>query len=211
MLLLGKMLAEYAMVVLQLVIAVFLPCRIRAFVHSGNDALCWPPTLRLQANLKAVLNFAISDLDMDSLFCILSDKYLLLDVPGAGSPEMMNCCHSGCDNCAYSRIFDCMTAARPKWIALYPYRKLVDGREHTPPWRALFPTANTVAQVNKDDFTARLNALPKRISMGPESSWSAITDHKFSIDFLNLFWHRVIAATSPAGQTLSAEQVMHYF
>ena len=28
----------------------------------------------------------------------------------AGTPEMMNCCHGGCSNCDYSRVFDSMSA-----------------------------------------------------------------------------------------------------
>jgi hypothetical protein len=56
------------------------------------------------------------------LFGRFADKELLLDIPGAGSPEMMNCCHGGCDNCAYSHVFDFMSAARAKWVPLYAYR-----------------------------------------------------------------------------------------
>lgn len=29
-----------------------------------------------------------------------------------GTPEMMNCCHGGCDNCDYSHVFDYMSSAR---------------------------------------------------------------------------------------------------
>ena len=43
----------------------------------------------------------------------------MLDVPGAGTPEMKDCCHGGCDNCDYSRVFDEMNAGKAKWVACY--------------------------------------------------------------------------------------------
>lgn len=52
----------------------------------------------------------INDIELIKLFGRLADKELLLDVPGAGTPEMMNCCHGGCSNCDYSRIFDSMSS-----------------------------------------------------------------------------------------------------
>ena len=80
------------------------------------------------------------DLDREAakLFGRFSDNYLLLDVEGAGSPEMMNCCHGGCDNCNYSHIFDNMTSGRPKWVPVYVNRNLIDGRDHMSPWSVLF-------------------------------------------------------------------------
>ena len=37
----------------------------------------------------------INDVFLTSMFGRLTDNYLLLDIEGAGTPEMMNCCHSG--------------------------------------------------------------------------------------------------------------------
>lgn len=70
----------------------------------------------------------ISEDELAKVFCRLADKQLLLDVPGAGTPELANCCHGGCSNCDFSRIFDEMNSARPKWIPLYTHRVLIDGR-----------------------------------------------------------------------------------
>ena len=52
----------------------------------------------------------INEIELIKLFGRLADKELLLDIPGAGTPEMMNCCHGGCSNCDYSRIFDYMSS-----------------------------------------------------------------------------------------------------
>ena len=32
---------------------------------------------------------------------------------------MKDCCHGGCDNCDYSRVFDEMNAGKAKWVACY--------------------------------------------------------------------------------------------
>ena len=53
------------------------------------------------------------ELELAKVFCRIADDYLLLDVPGAGTPEMKNCCHGGCDNCNFSRIFDEMESGKP--------------------------------------------------------------------------------------------------
>ena len=45
------------------------------------------------------------EVELTKLFGRMADKVLLLDVPGAGTVEMMNCCHGGCDNCDFARIF----------------------------------------------------------------------------------------------------------
>mmetsp|Transcript_3116 Transcript_3116/g.9319 ORF Transcript_3116/g.9319 Transcript_3116/m.9319 type:complete len:207 (-) Transcript_3116:352-972(-) len=64
-----------------------------------------PPTSRTSTALAAVAELAAAQ-----VFGRLADKKLLLDVPGAGTPEMRDCCHGGCDNCDYSRVFDEMNA-----------------------------------------------------------------------------------------------------
>ena len=101
------------------------PIRIKSILHSTSQ----------QTDID-------TDIDIDreaaKLFGRFADNYLLLDVEGAGSPEMMNCCHGGCDNCNYSHIFDNMTSGRPKWVPVYVNRKLIDGRDHMSPWSVLF-------------------------------------------------------------------------
>lgn len=125
----------------------------------------------------------------------LADKELLLDVPGAGSPEMMNCCHGGCDNCAYSHIFDSMTSGRAKWVACYPYRRLIDGREHCPPWSVLFSShqddiinQSSSLSLTKQQFIEKFQNLPSQLTLVPSISVpadepvsSAALEHFFSL------------------------------
>lgn len=116
----------------------------------------------------------INTREVAKLFGRFADKELLLDVPGAGTPEMMNCCHGGCDNCAYSHIFDFMSSARAKWIPLYIHRRLIDGREHTAPWAPLFSPDNET--ITKAQFSSRLQTLPLQLTMGPPQSVPADED-----------------------------------
>jgi hypothetical protein len=97
------------------------------------------------------------------VFGRLADRKLLLDVPGAGTPEMKDCCHGGCDNCDYSRIFDEMNAGKAKWVACYLERELIDGRCHEAPAKALFGDDECLSI---DEFVARLGALEPRPCMG---------------------------------------------
>ena len=41
---------------------------------------------------------SLDERELAKIFGRLADKMILLDVPGAGTPEMVNCCHGGCDN-----------------------------------------------------------------------------------------------------------------
>ena len=109
----------------------------------------------------------VSETQLAQLFGRLADKRLLLDVEGAGTPEMRNCCHGGCDNCDFSRIFDEMNAGKPKWVACYPFRRLVDGREHLPAWAPLFEADATISA---SDFADRVNDLDFRPAMGPRGA-----------------------------------------
>ena len=56
---------------------------------------------------------ALDERELTKLFGRISDKKLLLDVEGAGTPEMRDCCHGGCDNCPYSRVFDEVSVSVP--------------------------------------------------------------------------------------------------
>mmetsp|Transcript_22813 Transcript_22813/g.31288 ORF Transcript_22813/g.31288 Transcript_22813/m.31288 type:complete len:224 (-) Transcript_22813:72-743(-) len=104
--------------------------------------------------------------DSIMIFGRLADKELLLDVEGAGTPEMANCCHGGCDNCNYSRIFDSLSAGRAKWVALYTTRTLIDGRSHESPWAKIFPSEEAIS---KEEFVRRIQSLPYKPQMGPPS------------------------------------------
>lgn len=110
-------------------------------------------------------------LEQAKLFGRLADKELLLDVPGAGTPEMRDCCHGGCDNCDYSRIFDQMRAGKPKWVAGYAERELIDGRRHVPRWRAAFggEGVDADAPLDRAAFIEAIAALEYVPSMGPRT------------------------------------------
>lgn len=113
--------------------------------------------------LLPALATALSELNAAKLFGRLADKKLLLDVPGAGTPEVRNCCHGGCDNCDFSRVFDELNAGRPKWIPLYAERELIDGRRHESTWGALFEGDRLDATA----FVDKVRGLDYRPSMGP--------------------------------------------
>lgn len=106
---------------------------------------------------------ALDERELAKIFGRLADKMILLDVPGAGTPEMANCCHGGCDNCEYSHVFDQMNAGRAKWVPSYTYRQLIDGREHSSPWLKVFKNE---LEVTRDEFITRLIDLPYQMNMG---------------------------------------------
>ena len=54
-------------------------------------------TLSQVAALSAVAS-KVTEQAAAQVFARLADKKLLLDVPGAGTPEMKDCCHGGCDS-----------------------------------------------------------------------------------------------------------------
>lgn len=122
--------------------------------------------------------------DLVKIFNKLSDKELLLDVPGAGTPELANCCHGGCDNCAVSHIFDSLSSGRPKWIALYPYRRFIDGRDHSPRWMQLFEGLEAAQSV--DGFIRSFRAMDSQMTMGTPSIPDEDTD--VSYEALCSFW-----------------------
>jgi hypothetical protein len=110
------------------------------------------------------------------LFNKLADKRLLLDVEGAGTPEMTNCCHGGCDNCDFSRIFDEMNSGRPKWVPVYSRRKLIDGREHFSSWSTvLFEDKEEISQ---EEFVTSLKKIKSQMTLGAPSvpSTEELTD-----------------------------------
>mmetsp|Transcript_14059 Transcript_14059/g.43438 ORF Transcript_14059/g.43438 Transcript_14059/m.43438 type:complete len:210 (-) Transcript_14059:45-674(-) len=117
-----------------------------------------PPTSRTSTALAAVAELAAAQ-----VFGRLADKKLLLDVPGAGTPEMRDCCHGGCDNCDYSRVFDEMNAGKAKWVACYLTREHSDGRRHEAPLASIFGDDETLTA---DAFVERLADLEPKPTMG---------------------------------------------
>ena len=59
-----------------------------------------------------------------------------------------------------------MTSGKPKWIALYPYRKLIDGRDHLPLWVQLFEPNG---ELSKDEFIKKVKQIPYSPCIGPPS------------------------------------------
>lgn len=126
----------------------------------------WNSFSRYQTRCTIQIFAQLNDeVELAKIFCRLADDYLLLDVPGAGSPEMMNCCHGGCDNCAYSRVFDQMESGKPKWIPLYTSRTLIDGRQHKSSWSNIFGKDNA-REISKFKFVSAIKALQARNSLG---------------------------------------------
>lgn len=78
----------------------------------------------------------------------------------AGSTELSLCCHSGCDNCPYARIFDEMRSSRPKWIPLYTETKFIDGRYHKSKWYSDIFSSNHDTVLSKAEVIRNLWNMP---------------------------------------------------
>ena len=144
--------------------------------------------------------------ELTKIFGRMSDKMLLLDVPGAGTPEMMNCCHGGCDNCDFSHVFDNMSAGRPKWVPTYSYRKLIDGRDHHSAWSSIFDSEDSV--IDETTFVDRIKKLPYQMNMGPPSS--VPSDEEPTDETLHALWSKLIGTlhdTSTATTTIDAKRM----
>ena len=167
---------------------------------SASSRAVLPPSRRSVACFATLSDSR----ELTKLFGRMSDKMLLLDVPGAGTPEMMNCCHGGCDNCDFSHVFDNLTAGRPKWVPLYAYRKLIDGRDHTSPWAGIFTDGTDGGvvdgghSVDEATFIARVQALPYRMTMGPGESVPA--DEVPDEEALRDLWRRMGTALDALGE-----------
>ncbi len=116
-----------------------------------------------RATATAAPPAVVTEVTAAQVFGRLADKKLLLDVPGAGTPEMKDCCHGGCDNCDYSRVFDEMNAGKAKWVACYVEREHSDGRRHESPVRDLFGGDERLGVA---EFVARLGEVDPRPAMG---------------------------------------------
>lgn len=160
-----------------------------------------PPAHKRLPKLTALTD----ETEVAKLFNRMCDKYLLLDVPGAGSPGMINCCHGGCDNCDFSHVFDEMTSGRPKWVALYSYRRHQDGRDHIAPWSRLFSSDG--GRIGENEFIERFPTLPcVGFSMGPSTAVSPSDPP--SRDALLQLWNVIIQNGGGADKTtISAEEM----
>lgn len=176
------------------------------------------------SDTSALSTSQINEHELTKIFCRLADSYLLLDIPGAGTPGMVNCCHSGCDNCEFARVFDCMSAGRAKWIPLYPTRTLIDGRAHVAPWARLFASDMDNVQVgdvsvadkslfesvtlSRDLFVQRFKCLVPQKALGPSLS---IDEGEASTDeAISFLWERLILSCGKEineKTTLSAEEM----
>ncbi len=145
--------------------------------------------------------------EMAKIFNRMADKRHLLDVEGAGTPGMAQCCHSGCDSCDFRFVFDEMSAGRAKWVALYADMKHIDGRWHVAPWARVFFDSTDDFEKAKDEvredepfmltergdemaislqtFIDRMQEIPNQLTMGPPSSG---TEETPNTAFLEKFW-----------------------
>lgn len=183
--------------------------------HQSWSTVLSRSTLRISVDkLPITITPSHVNIDADELVRIfnrLADKLILLDIPEAGQPGLINCCHSGCDNCDFARIFDIMTSARSKWIPLYHYREFVDGRSHEPSWVGIFKDpqsstgcTNTLSSISEQEFIQRVQQLQCQMSLGPPSIADAIP----SEISLSQLWNAILSNSlnqDPNGETISAE------
>ena len=139
--------------------------------------------------------------ELTKIFGRMAAKSILLDIPGAGTPEMASCCHGGCDNCNYSHSFDNLSAGRAKWVPTYFTRTLIDGRSETAPWAGIFDSSEDIekslVRIDKATFRERLQKLPYELSMGPGTTVSA--DEIPNDGAAEAFWDILLAALIEIG------------
>jgi hypothetical protein len=143
-----------------------------------------------------------SERELLKIFSRLADDNILLNITGAGTPEVMNCCHGGCDNCNYSHVFDNMSAGKPKWVPVYPNRKLIDGRNHMSTWSLLFiddnsmyrdlPQDDSFYSISKHTFLKKLKELPSKLVLGP--SMLVPINEIPNEEYLEVFWSKICSS-----------------
>jgi hypothetical protein len=141
----------------------------------------------------AIYSDVLNSRELTKIFGRISAKTILLDVPGAGTPEVANCCHGGCDNCKVSHVFDQLSAARGKWVPTYSTRTLIDGRSEKAPWAKMFDSiADPTEEISldKEEFTLLLQNLPCIATMGPGTSVPA--DETPLPEAVEAFWDILI-------------------
>ena len=210
--------------VLSLLLLVAVSCQALTFGRTQLQRR----TLSALSSLSAEADVENASVDLDTatemakLFNRMSDKFMLLDVEGAGSPGMINCCHSGCDNCEFRFRFDQMSAGRAKWVPLYPDRKHIDGRSHLAPWSVIFfdsvndfekakeevaadaPFLSTsrgdAMSITMDRFVNKIQEMTPVLSMGPPSG---IGEEPPSTEFLRQFWRKLVSTAGVPADTQS--------
>lgn len=146
--------------------------------------------------------------ELTKIFGRFAAKTILLDIPGAGTPEMASCCHGGCDNCNYSHSFDSLSAGRGKWVPTYSTRTLIDGRYEKAPWASIFDSEGNpdeVASLSKETFTERLQQLPYNLTMGPGTSVPA--DEMPVEGAVSSFYDMLVAALVASGEEVAADSL----
>lgn len=171
----GRLLGGVALLLWAAAAAAFLPPR--PAVHRARRA-------------AAVRASPLEDIELTRLFGRLAEKRLLLDVPMAGTAELRNCCHGGCDNCDFSRVFDEMSAGKPKWIPLYVKREFEDGRSAVSTWSTMFEGDELV---NAAAFVDRFKKLPFTPPMGAKKALGAADDIP-SDEAVLLLWTKMAGA-----------------
>ena len=155
--------------------------------------------------------------ELTKIFGRFAAKTILLDIPGAGTPEMASCCHGGCDNCNFSHVFDSLSAGRAKWVPTYSTRTLIDGRYEKAPWASIFDISDTVGEkemsLDRVTFIERLQQLPYSMTMGPGASVPA--DEVPLETAVGSFWDILIAAVAEGEgdvmpDSLTADQVQEF-
>lgn len=144
-----------------------------ALTHSRSANVLLTRITSSRRRLTTCKESPLDSRELTKIFGRMAAKSILLDIPGAGTPEMANCCHGGCDNCDFSHSFDNLSAGRAKWVPTYCTRTLIDGRSEKAPWANIFDSPeNSELQesISKATFTKRLRDLPYAMTMGPGTS-----------------------------------------
>eukprot|EP01040_Poterioochromonas_malhamensis_P008235 gene8235-8905_t len=139
-----------------------------------------------------------------NLFCRLAEKRLLLNIPEAGLPEVVNCCHSGCDSCNYSRIFDELTSGRPKWIPFYKDLTFIDGRRHITKWNSIF--SDSIRRIDVVEFSNALIQLPIQACLGPPISLS--DGEVLNFNSVEILWTKLYN-TNPQSHPLDDDRMSY--
>ena len=162
-------------------------------------------------NLYRGRDLACSAASLDSreltkIFGRFAAKTILLDIPGAGTPEMASCCHGGCDNCNSAHVFDSLSAGRAKWVPTYSSRTLIDGRSEKAPWATIFDSSEELDRIT---FTEKIQQLPYNMSMGPGTSVPADeTPLEGAVgDFFDILVASLVEGGEAGADRLTADQV----
>jgi hypothetical protein len=170
------------------------PCL--AFKLNYNALMSETPIRR--SSSKTLLTATLDSRELTKIFGRFAAKSILLDIPGAGTPEMANCCHGGCDNCNYSHSFDNLSAGRAKWVPTYSTRTLIDGRSEKAPWANIFDSPDSTEEaIDKATFIERIQQLPYEMSMGPGTSVPA--DETPLESAVEAFWDILLISLTDTG------------